>query len=133
MNRGSFTQGNEHITGGTIDTHSFVEGTTYSVRSTPRSIESVVLGVALCRRTLCASTHYHLLRNLYALGTGGSGLPNGWAQYLITTGRVTKTLPQGGQQTLDLGIGNWSNNKVSYRPDHNNHIHHRFSRYRDSP
>lgn len=44
-------------------------------------------------------------RLYYAIGSAGSGLPNGWARSLITTGTVSRTV-SGVVQTLDLGSGN---------------------------
>lgn len=61
-------------------------------------------------------------RLYYAIGSASSGLPNGWASSLITTGTVSRTV-NGVVQTLNLGSGNWSNAKVSYNSVHNNHVH----------
>lgn len=58
----------------------------------------------------------------YAIGSAGSGLPNGWARSLITTGKVTRTVNKV-VQTLDVGAGNWSNTKVDHNSVHNNHVH----------
>ena len=59
----------------------------------------------------------------YAIGSAGSGLPNGWARSLITTGKVTRTVNNNVVQTLDIGTGDWSNAKVNYNSVHNNHVH----------
>ena len=61
-------------------------------------------------------------RLYYAIGTAGAGLSHGWAKALIETGRVTRTV-NGVVQTVDLGLSNWSNTKVSYNSVHNNHVH----------
>ncbi|MBK7952649.1 MAG: hypothetical protein IPK02_01030 [Candidatus Accumulibacter sp.] len=58
----------------------------------------------------------------YSIGSAGSGLSNGWAKALIETGKVTKTT-NNVPLTLDLGVGSWSNAKVSYNSVHNNHVH----------
>lgn len=55
----------------------------------------------------------------YSIGSAGSGLSNGWAKALIETGKVTKTT-NNVPLTLDLGVGSWSNAKVSYNSVHNN-------------
>ena len=55
---------------------------------------------------------------IFARGSAGAGLPNGWVRTLMETGQLTV-----GAQTLNLSIGTWSNTNVGYRNDHNNHGH----------
>jgi hypothetical protein len=59
----------------------------------------------------------------YALGSPSTGLAGGWARDLLTTGKATVS-----GQTLDVGTGNWSNNKYIAVGDHNDHIHITLSR-----
>jgi hypothetical protein len=55
---------------------------------------------------------------LYVRGFAANGLQVGWARDLLQTGQTTLM-----GQTLNLGIGAWSNSKVIYRLDHYSHIH----------
>jgi hypothetical protein len=61
-------------------------------------------------------------RLYYAIGSAGSGLPNGWARSLIESGEVTRTA-NGVTVTLDLGLAAWANAEVNYNAVHNNHVH----------
>jgi hypothetical protein len=59
----------------------------------------------------------------YILGAGGNGLVQGWGEALLETGRTTVS-----GTALDLGLGNWTNNRYLPRGDHNDHIHVTLSR-----
>ncbi len=61
-------------------------------------------------------------RLYYAIGSAGSGLPNGWARSLIQSGTVTRTAG-GVTTTLNLGLAAWANAEVNYNAVHNNHVH----------
>ena len=75
-------------------------------------------------------------RMFYMIGSAGSGLPNGWAKSLLTTGKVSRTETINSAQvtrTIDFGLGNWSgsNGKLCsncFNVVHNNHIHVRLDR-----
>jgi hypothetical protein len=55
---------------------------------------------------------------LYARGLPGGGLPNGWAQQLLTTGQTRVN-----GQLFATGAPSWSNTKYVPRNDHNDHAH----------
>ena len=59
----------------------------------------------------------------YALGAAETGLTSGWARDLLKTGKTTVS-----GQALDLGTGNWNNNKYIPVNDHNDHVHITLSR-----
>lgn len=57
-------------------------------------------------------------RLLYAIGSAGGGLPEGWARALIQSGATTVN-----GQNFNLGLTTWSEAKVTYNAVHNNHVH----------
>jgi hypothetical protein len=58
----------------------------------------------------------------YAIGNQENGLPYGWAKSLIKNGSVTRSV-NGAPQTLNLGLGSWTEPKLDFNSDHNSHVH----------
>jgi hypothetical protein len=64
-------------------------------------------------------------RLIYCSGLTTQGVPAGWCSALIQTGVVTRSVAgPNGSVTLTLNFGGtFANNKMSWRNDHNNHVH----------
>ena len=64
-------------------------------------------------------------RLIYCSGLATQGVPAGWCSALIQTGVVTRSVAgPNGSVTLTLNFGGtFANNKMSWRNDHNNHVH----------
>ncbi len=82
--------------------------------------DSVLQWIAASRAGLTALADLNTVAALiYHLGAAHDVLPGGWARSLIENGMITDTMGR----TLDLELDAYSEEKVSYRNDHNDHLH----------